>query len=269
MTLSNRFSYPYCQYPYGWGDKFKHYGTRLFCGCLELFGIGWIARKKQESFLYTDLIDLQKYCQIYRAKTLKYGMILVSSSVVCSIIMNHFRTHRKEEKWFAIGIGSSMILLCLFPFIGNVYKYLQCSEQWRVTNHKLNVMRAMKAASIEMKTIEMKDVHTWNRHDINSVIFERLDNRKVSWNILSNSNPVTLEAHYVVYNLYYENLYFIFGSEILAKEFLRNIQKISATDVTRIANDPIEAERIHNEFVHSHMHALIFDHYYRQLPSTN
>ena len=187
------------------------------------------------------------------------GLITIGAGMIYGCLQLY-----PDYLWYAGGIAASSIMINAYLSLEHYYNYLRYCNALRATNHDLNVTRALTAAKLELSAFRIQDMWDWTSRDVHTLLYDRLTARKQIWMIKAHTT-ITGETCTVIYNGFYEHLYFVFMHDPSAQEFMDRLNELTANQVTDLAQSPDDASRLQTEFLQTRIHTQMFRHYYEAL----
>lgn len=127
--------------------------------------------------------------------------------------------------------------------------------------------RAIKSINNELRSFENNtdatnisnnfNLNNLNNNNLDSInlnyletnILDKANSRKLKWEL--QYYEINDKNIYVIYNIYYENLLFIFSTKEMANNFMKNLSNLDVEheQIDYLHDNPRESENLQNEFI--------------------
>lgn len=281
MSLSKvRFPFPYYNYPYTTKEKCCYYSNKFFCGCMEFIGVGICAR-----FLWKQPYLTEKQIVEKNSKDLKdlvktsgekrfwhFGGILANLGILVPTVYAAMAYEYLPEKYYSYVLGGVGTLLVgnIYGMLAHTYNSLRFGRQINIINHGVRIARSIRAMNHDLLNLKV-DPEMVDQEQIKTLLYQDIIKHKTTWNMITypitNSEEETCSPYqtfnmFVVRNMYYENLFFIFDTERTANDFMSELNKLNWTNVDYLYNNPDQAKELRKTFIAQRMSSHLIYNYY-------
>ena len=228
-----------------------------------------MAKRSARSITNQSCSQLETSIAVVTRKLKTYGWQCMGLAIVGAGAIYGCLELYPEYLWYTGAAAASALAINAYLALEHYYNYLRYCNTLRATIHGLNVTRSMTAARLELSTaFRVSDMWDWTLGDVHAFTHDRLAARKRIWMIKSVPNPAAGETYTVVYNGFYEHLYFLFAFDMSAHEFMVKLKEKTVEQVTELAQSPDLASRIQGKFLEARSLTLVFDSYYKTFAQT-
>ena len=273
-------AFPYCQYPYTFGQKCYYYAARIYCTITKLMGIGIYSFYIRRTPLLTQndvhsktISELQANIKLANQSSMKNCIQFCSSAIIgvaCQYGLGYFccdlssvagydlSYYNKFWKYLKYCFGGLFTFASVYNVLSNFYNLFVCDLQIRIIKHGKAITRAIN--SMKKDFAELDDSQN-DEPSIGKNIYSQINESKSSWKLFRSENDRG-ELTYVVSNNYYEHLIFVFNVYNTAVEFMKKLSELSIYDVDFLAENREEARAMRNQFIKTKLcNSLIYDYY--------
>lgn len=274
MLSKTYFTFPYYDYPYTYKEKFNYYIGKILCMGMYSIGTDIYARVflKQPYFTNKQIVkknneELQKLISnTSNSRKWHINSLMINFILVSGIYGFNKYQYISDKYTIYAYVGSGLILINnIYGILAHTYNNIRYNKQLNIINHGIQIERAAKAIASEMQSLGI--INGVDQESIDAIIYNKINEEKNKW-LLSNyysSEQIT----YVVYNSYYENLFFTFNIEKTANDFIAELEKIDHKQIDYLSNNPIYAQNMKNEFIKNRIYTNLIYGYYTSMNNTH
>lgn len=273
-------AFPYCQYPYTFGQKCYYYTAVVYCGMARLMGVGIYSSYIRRAPLLTlndvhskTIDELKVSIEISHQNSMRnciqfficaiigaacqYGFGYFSHDLSCYIgyDLSYYSKYWKYIKYY---FGGLFTFGSIYNVLSNLYNSFVCYAQISIIKHGQTITRAINAMKKDFSELDDKfdDIPSIGKN-----IYSQINESKSSWKLFRSENDKG-ELTYVVSNNYYEHLIFVFNVYNTAVEFMKKLSELSIHDVEYLAENREEARTMRNQFIKTKLcSSLMYDYY--------
>lgn len=265
--------FPYCTYPYTFGQKCWFYFARGCQFTMNLIGVGIYSSFVRRSPLLapgdlnTKTIEELEIATInLRQNSLKHLFgTFVPCILACNISIsssnyyfNYFiQNYGKYLQWIKY-LAEFATIIGAYNIMSNFYNSLTCQMQIGSIKHGQQIARAINAIKKDFR--EMDDT----RPDVASIgdnIYREINENKLSWKIFRNEDDGG-QLSYVISNNYYEHLIFVFNVYNTALEFMKELEQLNIYEIDAFAENKNKCREARNTFIKRRLcDSLLYDYY--------
>lgn len=246
-----------CKYPYTFQQKMDFYSQEMYCSWLWVIGTGLYSKFIQRKPLLTDTIlkemsqnELEKNKDTNKRKILYHSGIIVvfcGISYCCHRLSNDNQTN-KTLIIAPLICAATITINSFYNLISSMFNIIKINVHCQKNSHELEIVRILHAVTKQFNESNFKI----NDRQISTIhIMEKLDSRKIEWSV-SKKEYEPKKHTYVVYNGYYENLFFVFNVQDIANDFLMELKKMPIYQIDELAKNPKLVNVIQQDFIKDH-----------------
>jgi hypothetical protein len=245
------------KFPYR-GKKYNYYFGKIFCGCVILCGVDLYSRYLwKQSYRTTKQIteknskELESLVDLSKNKRKWYFKGLFTS--VLLLMPGFYGLYKYEylpKKYIIYTLAGVSIFVAngVYNILAHTYNSIRFGEKINVVNYNT------KIAHVKAVTQEL------NGSEPDQNILNNINEMKISWFMINYQNNDSIS--YIIRNKYYEKLFFIFDVEIVANDFMIELNKLDTNEVDFLSNNLEEANQMRNEFVKNKTYSAMIYRYY-------
>lgn len=252
MVLSY-YSFPYCDYPYTYRDKFLYYTCSTTCWVMKSIGLGlyscFVFGKYHHRYFNYKNVSLTKINNVikYHKKKIfndiKYGTIIgfVALPMIGFLRYKNYIDNKKIN-WL---IYATIIIESLYGY--NILAHIY-------NNIRLCICREIKNHGIKIKNYINKINQDYQfNDDMIQNIYENINKQKLTWMLTQSLD----NKYFAVYNSYYNNILFVFNDEQIIQEFMAKLNTLNINDIDNLSINSQQIDKFRNDFIQDTMYISI------------
>lgn len=265
-------SFPFRTFPHTTNDKWRYYGGKLMCVTMDVMGVSIYSQIMNTNHLSQNQIEMMSEKQIEEScnqtvSAIKYNtkLILLNAAISGSTFYLLYK-YADVPKQYLISLeclASALMMNNVYNGLANLYHNIKLNRQLSIINHNKDICRAIKASEYQFNYLDVNLKEISNESYINNTIHSKITDKKLLWHKTLYNVECEPKMIYVVFNDFYEKLFFVFTMEKVADAFMAKVKELTIEQIDDLSKDSIKAEKFQKEFVQDFLYVSMVCHYYK------
>ncbi|AVL93884.1 hypothetical protein mvi_524 [Megavirus vitis] len=251
--ITSYYSFPYCDYPYTYRDKFIYYSYNTTCWVMKSIGLGFYSRfvfgknhHRHLNYKNASLTKINNIIKHHKKKiinNIKYGTIfgIVTFPIIGFLSYKNYIDNQNINRFiYAVIVVES----CYgYNILAHFYNNIRLCISREIINHGIKIKKFVSKIN---QNYQFDDNMIQN-------IYENINKQKLSWILVQSPD----NKYYAAYNSYYNNILFVFHDENIIQEFIVKLNTLNINDIDNLSNNPQQIDKLKNDFVQDRMYISI------------